>query len=121
MAAAAEKQQEAAAEQEPGSAQRKHEPVAASEVEEDRGEEEEEEEEPLPAALTEEEVRLLGWHWANLEYGCSARLDQVRVGGFRGAPSLCLRGTGAARPHKPCCVLASSAGGPPALLSPHAL
>ena len=31
----------------------------------------------LPHSLSEAERRLLDWHWANLEYGCSARLDQV--------------------------------------------
>lgn len=33
----------------------------------------------LPHSLSEAERRLLDWHWANLEYGCSARLDQVRL------------------------------------------
>jgi hypothetical protein len=28
--------------------------------------------------MTAEQRRLLHWHWANLEYGCSARLDEVR-------------------------------------------
>ena len=32
----------------------------------------------VPTHLTDEERRLLDWHWANLEYGCSARLSQVR-------------------------------------------
>lgn len=32
---------------------------------------------PLPGHLTTEEQRLLDWHWANLEYGCSARLSEV--------------------------------------------
>ena len=32
----------------------------------------------LPRSLSEAERRLLDWHWANLEYGCSACLDQVR-------------------------------------------
>ena len=32
----------------------------------------------IPSSLTEAERRLLDWHWANLEYGCSARLSQVR-------------------------------------------
>lgn len=31
----------------------------------------------VPTHLTDEERRLLDWHWANLEYGCSARLSQV--------------------------------------------
>ena len=31
----------------------------------------------IPTHLTDEERRLLDWHWANLEYGCSARLSQV--------------------------------------------
>lgn len=35
------------------------------------------EETPLPASLSEAEQRLLDWHWSNLEYGCSASLDQV--------------------------------------------
>jgi hypothetical protein len=29
--------------------------------------------------ISDEERRILGWHWANLEYGCSARLDQVSL------------------------------------------
>ena len=28
--------------------------------------------------MTAEQRRLLHWHWANLEYGCSARLEEVR-------------------------------------------
>jgi len=40
----------------------------------------------LPHSLSEAERRLLDWHWANLEYGCSARLDQARPG--RAAPPL---------------------------------
>ena len=35
----------------------------------------EEEEEVLP--MTADHRRLLHWHWANLEYGCSARLEEV--------------------------------------------
>jgi hypothetical protein len=79
LAAAAETQQEAAlAEQGLGIEQLILEQVAVGEARQEEGAgEQEEEEEPLPAALSEEEVRLLGWHWANLEYGCSARLDQV--------------------------------------------
>ena len=48
--------------------------AAAAEPEQDS---EEEDDEPLPAALDQAERRLLDWHWSNLEYGCSARLDQV--------------------------------------------
>lgn len=33
--------------------------------------------EDVPTHLTDEERRLLDWHWANLEYGCSACLSQV--------------------------------------------
>ena len=33
----------------------------------------------VPTFLTDEERRLLDWHWANLEYGCSARLSQVSL------------------------------------------
>lgn len=29
--------------------------------------------------LDESDHRLLGWHWANLEYGCSARLRDVSL------------------------------------------
>lgn len=29
--------------------------------------------------ITEEERRLLHWHWANLEYGCSAPLGDVSL------------------------------------------
>ncbi len=32
----------------------------------------------LPQFLTKDEQRLLDWHWANLEYGCSARLSEAR-------------------------------------------
>lgn len=32
----------------------------------------------LPQQLTEEMRRLLDWHWAQLEYGCSAPLNKVR-------------------------------------------
>ena len=32
----------------------------------------------LPQRLTRDEQRLLDWHWANLEYGCSARLSEAR-------------------------------------------
>lgn len=39
---------------------------------------EEEEEEVLP--MTADHRRLLHWHWANLEYGCSARLEEVGSG-----------------------------------------
>ena len=38
---------------------------------------EEPEEKPLLTVLDEAERRLLDWHWSNLEYGCSASLDQV--------------------------------------------
>lgn len=31
----------------------------------------------FPLSLTEEHKRLLGWHWANLEYGCSAPLKSL--------------------------------------------
>ena len=33
----------------------------------------------IPTSLTDEERRLLDWHWANLEYGCSARLTDVSL------------------------------------------
>ena len=60
-------------------------PEVAAEKDEAAGgredeDEDEDEEVPLPDALSEGEERLLGWHWANLEYGCSARLDQVGAG-----------------------------------------
>ena len=29
--------------------------------------------------LNEPDRRLLDWHWANLEYGCSARLSDVSL------------------------------------------
>ena len=29
--------------------------------------------------LTARERRLLGWHWANLEYGCSAPLSKISM------------------------------------------
>ena len=31
----------------------------------------------LPQTLSEDQNRLLGWHWANLEYGCSAPLNAL--------------------------------------------
>jgi len=54
----------------------------------------------VPTCLTDEERRLLDWHWANLEYGCSARLSQVSLahwnqdeawGGF-GGPHCMVKG-----------------------------
>ena len=30
-------------------------------------------------SLSEADVRLLNWHWANLEYGCSSRLSDVSL------------------------------------------
>lgn len=33
----------------------------------------------LPEWLSEEMRRLLDWHWAQIEYGCSAPLSKVRV------------------------------------------
>ena len=54
---------------------------AASSAEAKAGQEpeasEDPQEDPLPASLSEAEQRLLDWHWSNLEYGCSASLDQV--------------------------------------------
>jgi hypothetical protein len=43
-----------------------------------------------PHEVTEAHLRLLNWHWANLEYGCSASLSQV--GGSAGCilgPGMC--------------------------------
>ena len=54
----------------------------------------------VPTRLTDEERRLLDWHWANLEYGCSARLSHVSLahwnqdeawGGF-GGPHCMVKG-----------------------------
>ena len=54
----------------------------------------------VPTRLTNEERRLLDWHWANLEYGCSAKLSQVSLahwnqdeawGGF-GGPHCMVKG-----------------------------
>ena len=36
----------------------------------------------VPNSLDEAERRLLDWHWANLEYGCSARLSEVSPEGL---------------------------------------
>ena len=53
-----------------------------------------------PAGLSASENRLLDWHWANLEYGCSARLQDVSLphwnqdeeyGGFSG-PHVMVKG-----------------------------
>ena len=46
--------------------------------------EEMDEAEQLPP-ITADQRRLLHWHWANLEYGCSARLEEVRRTGSSGA------------------------------------
>lgn len=48
----------------------------------DQKEEEEEEDDedkprPLPEVITKDHLRLLHWHWANLEYGCSASLSEI--------------------------------------------
>lgn len=54
----------------------------------------------IPTSLTDDERRLLDWHWANLEYGCSARLTDVSLahwnqdeawGGF-GGPHCMVKG-----------------------------
>ncbi|PRW44477.1 lysine-specific histone demethylase 1-like protein 3 isoform A [Chlorella sorokiniana] len=59
----------------------------------------EDEEEVLP--MTADHRRLLHWHWANLEYGCSARLEEVSAphwnqdedaGGFGGAHCMVVGG-----------------------------
>ncbi|EIE23206.1 amine oxidase, partial [Coccomyxa subellipsoidea C-169] len=56
---------------------------------------------PLPASLDEAQQRLLNWHWSNLEYGCSASLDQVSLvhwnqdeeyGGFGGQHCMVIGG-----------------------------
>jgi hypothetical protein len=41
--------------------------------------------------MTAEQRRLLHWHWANLEYGCSARLEEVRHAVLRCAAHALLR------------------------------
>ncbi len=54
--------------------------------------------------LTDHERRLLGWHWANLEYGCSAPLSKISMahwnqdetyGGFGGKHAMVKGGYGA--------------------------
>ena len=40
---------------------------------------EEQELKPEDWKLSEAELRLLHWHWANLEYGCSAPLNAVSL------------------------------------------
>ena len=42
----------------------------------------------LASGLSAEEARLLGWHWGYLEYGCSARLHDVRI--LAHAPRVCI-------------------------------
>eukprot|EP00887_Chlorella_sp_A99_P004915 scaffold4.g4915.t1 len=58
-----------------------------------------------PPPLTEEQQRLMHWHWANLEYGCSARLDEISglhwnddedIGGFGGPHCMVVGGYGQA-------------------------
>jgi len=34
---------------------------------------------PGPAAVTPEMLEMLDWHWANLEYGCSASLSELSL------------------------------------------
>jgi len=55
----------------------------------------------LPASLTEDHLRVLSWHWANLEYGCSAPLTAVsgehwnqdeEFGGFGGPHCMVIGG-----------------------------
>jgi lysine-specific histone demethylase 1 len=57
----------------------------------------------LPAVVTPAHRALLDWHWANLEYGCSASLDQVSAaywnqdedaGGFGGPHCMVVGGYG---------------------------
>jgi hypothetical protein len=72
--------QPVAAEREPANP-----PTGASE----EGKEEDPEEEPLPSSLDEAEQRLLDWHWSNLEYGCSARLNEVRISSCISALEAC--------------------------------
>ena len=59
---------------------------------------------PLPRVVGPLELRVLDWHMANLEYGCSARLDQVSLpywnqddvyGGFGGPHCMVQGGFGA--------------------------
>jgi hypothetical protein len=38
-----------------------------------------------PAGVSGDMLHVLDWHWANLEYGCSARLHEVGHPGGRGA------------------------------------
>ncbi|KAI3428576.1 hypothetical protein D9Q98_007398 [Chlorella vulgaris] len=63
------------------------------------GEEAEEDQPVLP--ITADQRRLLHWHWANLEYGCSARLEEISAqhwnqdedqGGFGGAHCMVVDG-----------------------------
>lgn len=58
-----------------------------------------------PAVPTPEQLELLDWHWANLEYGCSAPLTEVSLphwnqdeewGGFGGPHGMVLGGFGQA-------------------------
>ena len=64
------------------------------------GEGEEDGEKREKVTLTARERRLLGWHWANLEYGCSAPLSKISMahwnqdepyGGF-GGPHCMVKG-----------------------------
>lgn len=41
------------------------------------GDSDSDEERPLPPVIGDEHLKLLQWHWANLEYGCSAPLEEI--------------------------------------------
>jgi monoamine oxidase len=45
--------------------------------EEEEEEDDEDKPRPLPEVITKDHLRLLHWHWANLEYGCSAPLSEI--------------------------------------------
>jgi len=73
---------------------------AAAAAADGAGEGEEDGEKREKVTLTARERRLLGWHWANLEYGCSAPLSKISMahwnqdepyGGF-GGPHCMVRG-----------------------------
>ena len=73
---------------------------AAAAAADGAGEGEEDGEKREKVTLTARERRLLGWHWANLEYGCSAPLSKISMahwnqdepyGGF-GGPHCMVKG-----------------------------
>jgi len=59
----------------PASSQPPPSPPTTNQEEEEK--DDEDKPRPLPEVITKDHLRLLHWHWANLEYGCSAPLSEI--------------------------------------------